>query len=86
LAKHQEKLLAELTKAYAEESDREREEIESGRRMAFDQEMEARLKGMKLTLAPEDIEGAMEEVKEVYKCSTRLSIISFNFSYILLWS
>lgn len=65
MAQQQEKLIAELTKAYAEESDREREEIESGRRMAFDQEMEARLKGMKLSLSPEDIDEAMEEVKEV---------------------
>jgi len=65
LAKQQEKLLAELTKAYAEESERERDEIESGRREAFDREMEARLKAMKLSLAPDEIEGAMEEVKDV---------------------
>lgn len=65
LAKEQEKLLAELTKAYAEESERERDEIESGRRDAFDREMEARLKGMKLSLAPDEIEGAMDEVKKV---------------------
>ena len=65
LAKQQEKLLAELSRAYAEESEREREERESGRRAAFDEEMEARVRAMNLSLAPEEIEGALEEVREV---------------------
>ena len=65
LAKQQEKPLAELTKAYAEESEKERDEIESGRRDAFNREMEARLKGMKLSLDPDEIQGAMYQVKEV---------------------
>lgn len=65
LAQQQEKLLAELALAYEEESEREREEMESGRRKAFDAEMEARVKAMNLSLATEEIEGAFEEVREV---------------------
>ena len=65
LATQQEKLLAELARAYAEESEREREKIDSGRRAAFDQEMEARVRNMNLQMAPEEIEGALEEVREV---------------------
>lgn len=65
LATQQEKLLAELARAYAEESEREREDIDSGRRAAFDQEMEARVRNMNLQMAPEELERAMEEVREV---------------------
>lgn len=65
MAQQQEKLLAELALAYEQESEREREELESGRRAAFDKEMEARVKAMNLTIAPEEIEGAFEEVREV---------------------
>ena len=65
LAQQQEKLLAELALAYEEENERERGEVESGRRAAFDQEMEARVKAMNLSVAPEEIEGAFEEVREV---------------------
>lgn len=57
--------MAELALAYEEESEREREEMESGRRKAFDAEMEARVKAMNLSLATEEIEGAFEEVREV---------------------
>ena len=67
LAQQQEKLLAELALAYEQESEREREEMESGRRAAFDQEMEARVKAMNLSVAPEEIEDAFEEVREVKK-------------------
>lgn len=65
MAQQQEKLLAELALAYEQESEREREELESGRRAAFDKEMEARVKAMNLTIAPKEIEGAFEEVREV---------------------
>lgn len=67
LAQQQEKLLAELALAYEQESEREREEMESGRREAFDKEMEARVRAMNLSVAPEEIEGAFEEVREVRK-------------------
>ena len=65
LATQQEKLLAELARAYSEEYERERDEVDSGRRAAFDQEMEARVRNMNLQMAPEEIDGAMEEVREV---------------------
>lgn len=67
MAQQQEKLLAELALAYEQESEREREEMESGRREAFDKEMEARVRAMNLSVAPEEIEGAFEEVREVRK-------------------
>lgn len=69
LAQQQEKLLAELALAYEQENEREREEMESGRRAAFDKEMEARVKAMNLSVAPEEIEGAFEEVREVIEWS-----------------
>ena len=59
--------MAELALAYEEENEREREQMESGRREAFDKEMEARVKAMNLSVAPEEIEGAFEEVREVSK-------------------
>lgn len=67
MAQQQEKLLAELALAYEEENEHEREQMESGRREAFDKEMEARVKAMNLSVAPEEIEGAFEEVREVSK-------------------
>ena len=67
MAQQQEKLLAELALAYEEENEREREQVESGRREAFDKEMEARVKAMNLSVAPEEIRGAFEEVREVSK-------------------
>ena len=73
LAQQQEKLLAELALAYEEESEREREEMESGRRAAFDQEMEARVKAMNLSVSPEEIEDAFEEVREVKEISNEVS-------------
>ena len=73
LAQQQEKLLAELALAYEEESEREREEMESGRRAAFDQEMEARVKAMNLSVAPEEIEDAFEEVREVKEIFNEVS-------------
>ena len=84
LAQQQEKLLAELALAYEQESEREREELESGRREAFDKEMEARVKAMNLSVAPEEIEGAFEEVREVSEIKPPLCAIvllsSFHFS------
>ena len=73
LAQQQEKLLAELALAYEEESEREREEMESGRRAAFDQEMEARVKAMNLSVSPEEIEDAFEEVREVKEIFNEVS-------------
>ena len=78
MAQQQEKLLAELALAYEQESEREREEMESGRRAEFDKEMEARVKSMNLSLAPDEIEEAFEEVREVrnlsFKCNTRYRV------------
>ena len=71
LAQQQEKLLAELALAYEQESEREREEMESGRRAEFDKEMEARVKSMNLSLAPEEIKEAFEEVREVRNWSSK---------------
>ena len=70
LAKQQEKLLAELALAYEEENQRDKEEMESGRRAAFDQEMEARVRAMNLAVAPEEIEGAFEDVRQVGEFNT----------------
>lgn len=77
LAQQQEKLLAEIALAYEEESEREREEMESGRRKAFDAEMEARVKAMNLSLATDEIEGAFEEVREVSR-RRQVSLPSVN--------
>lgn len=71
LAQQQERLLAELALAYEQESEREREEMESGRRAEFDKEMEARVKSMNLSLAPEEIKEAFEEVREVRNWSSK---------------
>ena len=67
MAQQQEKLLAELALAYEQESEREREEMESGRRKAFDKEMEARVRAMNLSVTPEEIEGSFEEARVVRK-------------------
>ena len=65
LAKEQEKLLAELHQAYAEEDEELRNSFNNDRKTKLDAEMEALAKAMSSSASPTEIENAVKQMKEV---------------------
>ena len=65
LAREQERLVAELQRAYADEDDELRNSFDSERKVKFDAEMEALARAMSTLVPPGDIQDAIEEIKEV---------------------
>lgn len=65
LAQEQERLLAELQRAYADEDADLRNSLDTERRAKFDAEMEALARAMSTLVPPGDVQAAIDEIKEV---------------------
>ena len=65
LAHEQERFLAELQRAYADDDAELRDSLDTERRAKFDAEMEALARAMSTLVPPGDVQAAIDEIKEV---------------------
>ena len=65
LAREQEKLIAELQRAYADEDTELLNSFDTERKAKFDAEMEALARAMTTLVPPGDVQAAIDEINEV---------------------
>lgn len=66
LTREQEKLLAQLQRAYAEEDAELHGDLETERKANLDAEMKALAMAISSSVSPTDVDSAIEKMKEVY--------------------
>ena len=66
LAREQERLLAELQRAYADEDAELLNNLDTERKAMFDAEMEALARAMSTLVPPGDVQDAINEINEVW--------------------